>query len=555
MRMIVDPITRIEGHLRIEVELDGNNTIKDAWSSITLWRGIETILKGRDPRDAPLMVQRFCGVCTYVHYEASIMAVEDAMGVKPPTNARLVRNLIHAALYMTDHVMHFYHLHGLDWVDITKAIVADPEKAVALAKKYSDNPYNCSATHYKAVQNRLKKYVESGRLGPFANAYWGNPSFKLSPEANLVIVSHYLDALQLSKIGGQMMAIFGGKNPHPQTLVAGGITSVMDTLDAGRIAEYLFKYKELKNFIETAYLPDVLLAAGTYKDEGLAGVGAGVKNYLCYGGMPLDDEYTKTLLPKGIIIGGDIAKPLPLDESKIAEDSTHSWYKSEQPLHPYVGSTEPEYTGLDAKGNVKGDEKYTWCKAPNYDGKPFEVGPLARMVLGYAQGDERIKPLIDNTLKATGLPATVLFSTLGRTAARLLETKLVADHAEVWVNELVANIKAGDTRTWTRCAVPKSGKGRGLTEPPRGALGHWVVIEDHVIKNYQAIVPSTWNCAPRNKDGKRGPYEEALIGTKLANPDQPLEILRTIHSFDPCMACAVHIIRPDTDEIKKFRVL
>ncbi len=555
MRMIVDPITRIEGHLRIEVELDGNNTIKDAWSSITLWRGIETILKGRDPRDAPLMVQRFCGVCTYVHYEASIMAVEDAMGVKPPTNARLVRNLIHAALYMTDHVMHFYHLHGLDWVDITKAIVADPEKAVALARQYSDNPYNCSATHYKAVQNRLKKYVESGRLGPFANAYWGNPSFKLSPEANLVIVSHYLDALQLSKLGAQMMAIFGGKNPHPQTLVAGGITSVMDVLDADRIAEYLFKYKEFKNFIETAYLPDVLLAAGTYKDEGLAGVGAGVKSYLCYGGFPLDDEYTKTLLPKGLVIGGDISKALPLDESKIAEDSTHSWYKGDQPLHPYVGSTEPEYTGLDAKGNVKGDEKYTWCKAPNYDGKPFEVGPLARMVVGYAQGDERIKPLIDNTLKATGLPATVLFSTLGRTAARLLETKLVADHAEVWVGELVANIKAGDTRTWTRCAVPKSGKGRGLTEPPRGALGHWVVIEDHVIKNYQAIVPSTWNCAPRNKDGKRGPYEESLIGTKLANPDQPLEILRTIHSFDPCMACAVHIIRPDTDEIKKFRVL
>ncbi len=555
MRMIVDPITRIEGHLRIEVELDGNNTVKDAWSSITLWRGIETILKGRDPRDAPLMVQRFCGVCTYVHYEASIMAVEDAMGVKPPTNARLVRNLIHAALYMTDHVMHFYHLHGLDWVDITKALAADPDKAVALAKQYSDNTYNCSATHYKAVQNRLKKYVESGRLGPFANAYWGNPSFKLSPEANLIITSHYLDALQLSKIGAQMMAIFGGKNPHPQTLVAGGVTSVMDVLDAGRIGEYLFKYKELKNFIETAYMPDVLLAAGFYKDEGLAGVGAGVKNYLCYGGMPLDDSYTKTLLPKGIIIGGDISKPLPLDEDKIAEDSTHSWYKSDQPLHPYVGTTDPEYTGLDAKGNVKGGEKYTWCKAPNYDGQPFEVGPLARMVLGYAQGDERIKPLVDNTLKATGLPATVLFSTLGRTAARLLETKLVADYAEVWVGELVANIKAGDTRTWTRCAVPKSGRGRGMTEPPRGALGHWVVIEDHLIKNYQAIVPSTWNCAPRNKDGKRGPYEESLIGTKLANPDQPLEILRTIHSFDPCMACAVHIIRPDTDEIKKFRVL
>jgi quinone-reactive Ni/Fe-hydrogenase large subunit len=555
MRMIVDPITRIEGHLRIEVELDDNNTIKDAWSSITLWRGIETILKGRDPRDAPLMVQRFCGVCTYVHYEASILAVEDAMGIKPPTNARLVRNLIHASQYMTDHVMHFYHLHGLDWVDITKAIVADPEKAVALAKQYSDNPYNCSATHYKAVQNRLKKYVESGRLGPFANAYWGNPSFKLSPEANLIVVSHYLDALQVSKVGAQMMAIFGGKNPHPQTLVAGGITCVMDMLDAHRIAEFLFKHKELKNFIETAYMPDVVMAAGSYKDEGLAGVGGGVKNYLCYGGLPLDDLWTKTLMPRGVILGGDIAKPMALDEAKITEDVTHAWYKGEAPLHPYVGTTDPEYTGLDKNGNVKGNEKYTWGKAPAYDGQPFEVGPLARMVLGYAQGDERIKPLVENTLKATGLPASVLFSTLGRTAARLLETKLVADYTEVWANELIANIKGGDTRTWTRCAVPKQGKGRGMTEVPRGALGHWVVIEDHVIKNYQAIVPSTWNSAPRNKDGKRGPYEESLIGTKLANPDQPLEILRTIHSFDPCMACAVHIIRPDSDEIKKFRVL
>ena len=554
-RIIIDPITRIEGHLRIEVELDDNNVVKDAWSSITLWRGIETILKGRDPRDAPLMVQRFCGVCTYVHYEASILACEDAFGVRPPTNARLVRNLIHASLYMTDHIMHFYHLHGLDWVDITKALSADPAKAVALAKTYSDNPYNCSETHYKAVQKRLAKYVESGRLGPFANAYWGNSSYKLSPEANLIIVSHYLDALQVSKVGAQMMAIFGGKNPHPQTLVAGGITSVMDMLDAHRIGEYLFRFKELKNFIETAYLPDVVMAAGSYKDEGLAGVGAGVKNYLCYGGFPLDDNWDKTLLPKGVIVGGDIKNPTELDESKIAEDATHAWYKGDKPLHPYVGETNPDYTGLDGNGNVKGGEKYTWGKAPAYDGQPFEVGPLARMVLGYAQGHEQIKPLVDNTLKATGLPASVLFSTLGRTAARALETKLIADNTEAFINELLANIKGGDTRTWTRCSVPKSGKGRGMVEVPRGALGHWLVIEDHVISNYQAIVPSTWNSAPRNKDGKRGPYEESLIGTKLAKADQPLEILRTIHSFDPCMACAVHIIRPGTQEIKQYRVL
>jgi len=552
-RIVVDPITRIEGHLRIEVEVDDNNVIQDAWSSITLWRGIETILKGRDPRDAGLIVQRFCGVCTYSHYEASIMACEDAFGVTPPPNARLVRNLIKSSQYITDHIMHFYHLHGLDWVDIVSALSADPRKAVELAKGYHENPYNCSETNYRAVQKRLTKFVKSGRLGPFANAYWGNPSFKLSPEANLVIVSHYLDALKVSKLGAQMMAIFGGKNPHPQSLVVGGITCV-DDLNANRIGQYLFRFKEIRNFMETAYIPDVLIAAGAYKDEGAAGIGAGVKNYLSYGGFPLDDNWQNTLLPRGVVVGGDIANPKDLDESKITEGVKHSWYKGEESLHPFKGKTEPEYTGYDSKGNVKGDEKYTWCKAPSYDGLPYEVGPLARFIVGYAQGHKEIKNLVDSTLKATGLPVGVLFSTLGRTAARALETKLIADRTEGWVNELIANLKAGDTRSWTRCDVPQKGQGRGMNEVPRGALGHWINIDNKVIENYQAIVPSTWNAAPKDKAGKRGPYEEALIGTKLSNIDQPLEIIRTIHSFDPCMACAVHIIDPRTKEIKKFKV-
>ena len=553
-RIIVDPITRIEGHLRIEVEVDNSNVITDAWSSITLWRGIETILKGRDPRDAGLMVQRFCGVCTYAHYEASILACEDAFKVKPPPNARIIRNLINGAQYLYDHIMHFYHLHGLDWVDIVSALSADPKKAVEMAKGLSANPYNCSETHYKAVQQRLTKFVKSGRLGPFANAYWGNPSYKLPPEANLIITSHYLDALQVSKLGAQMMAIFGGKNPHPQTLVVGGVTCVMDALDAARLGEYLFRLKELKNFVETAYIPDVLLAATYYKGEGLAGTGGGVKNYLAYGGFPLDDDWNNLLFPRGLVKDRDLSKTLKLDETKITEEATHSWYKGSEPLHPYKGTTDPDYTGYDKTGNVKGDGKYSWCKAPRYDSQPYEVGPLARFIVAYAQGHKEIKPLVDQTLKATGLPATVLFSTLGRTAARALETKYVGDHIEGWVNELVKNIKAGDTRTWTRCDVPDKGEGRGLTEPPRGALGHWIRIENKVIANYQAVVPSTWNCSPRDKAGKRGPYEESLIGTKLANVDQPLEILRTIHSFDPCMACAVHIIDPRTDKIREFRV-
>ncbi len=554
-RIIVDPITRIEGHLRIEVEVDSNNTITDAWSSITLWRGIETILKGRDPRDAGLMVQRFCGVCTYSHYEASILACEDAFGVRPPANARLVRNLINAAQYLTDHVMHFYHLHGLDWVDIVSALSADPDKAVALARQYSDNPFNCSASGYKAVQARLKKFVESGRLGPFANAYWGNPSFKMTPEANLVVVSHYLDALAVSKVGAQMMAILGGKNPHPQSLVVGGVTCVMDTLDASRIGEYKFRFNEIRDFVERAYLPDVLLAASFYKDEGISGIGGGVKNYLSYGGFPLDDNWNSTLLPRGVVKNRDIANPLDLDEDKITEEATHAWYKDSDALHPYDGKTEPEYTGFDAKGNVKGDEKYTWCKAPRYDGEPYEVGPLARFIVGYAQGHKEIKALVDSTLSATGLPVTALFSTLGRTAARALETKLIADNTERWIGEIIENIKGGDTRTWTRCDVPSQGQGRGMTEVPRGALGHWIKIKDKVIENYQAVVPSTWNSSPRDKAGRRGPYEESLIGTKLADIEQPLEIIRTIHSFDPCMACAVHIIDPKTDKVRKFKIL
>ncbi|MDA8123619.1 MAG: nickel-dependent hydrogenase large subunit [Deltaproteobacteria bacterium] len=553
-RIIVDPITRIEGHLRIEVEVDEQNVIRDAWSSITLWRGIETILKGRDPRDAGLMTQRFCGVCTYAHYEAAILACEDAFKVKPPANARIVRNLINGAQYLTDHIMHFYHLHGLDWVDVVSALKADPKKAVDLAKAYSNNPFNCSETHYKAVQERLTKFVQSGRLGPFANAYWGNPSFKLPPEANLVIVSHYLDALQISKIGAQMMAIFGGKNPHPQTLVVGGISSVMDLLATHRLAEYLFRLKEVMAFVETAYLPDVLIAATYYKGEGLQGIGGGVKNYLAYGGFPLDDDWQKLLFPRGVVKNRDLAKSLALDEAKITEEVTHAWYKASGSQHPYQGTTEPEYTGYDKEGHLKGNEKYTWCKAPRYENEPYEVGPLARFLVAYSQGHKEIKGLVDSTLKATGLPATVLFSTLGRTAARALETKYVGDHIAGWVNELVANIKAGDTRTWTRCDVPDKGEGRGMTEPPRGALGHWLRIENKVIANYQAVVPSTWNCSPRDKAGKRGPYEQSLIGTKLAKVDQPLEILRTIHSFDPCMACAVHIIDPKSDTIRQFKV-
>lgn len=554
-RIIVDPITRIEGHLRIEVELDGSNVVRDAWSSITLWRGMEIILKGRNPLDAPLYVQRFCGVCTLVHYEASVLACENAFGVTPPPNARIIRNLMSGAWYLGDHIMHFYHLHGLDWVDVVSALKADPKKAVDLARQYSPNPYNCSESHYRAVQQRLTNFVKSGRLGPFANAYWGNPSYKLPPEANLVILSHYLDALPVSRLCGQMQAIFGAKNPHPQTFVVGGVTSVMDLLDPYRLGQFLYRLKQVQNFIDTAYIPDVLLAAAYYRGEGVAGIGSGVKNYLAYGGFPLDDGWKSTLFPRGVVRERDLSAPLVLDEDRITEEVTHSWYKGDTPQHPFVGETVPHYTGYDSNGYLQGDGKYSWCKAPRYQGEPHEVGPLARMLVGYSVGAKEIKELVDSTLKSANLPATALFSTLGRTAARAIETKYAADRMEGWVNELVANVKAGDIRTATNFTMPgKAVQGRGMTDPPRGALGHWLRVKDGVIENYQAVVPSTWNCSPRDAAGKRGPYEESLIGTRLAKADQPLEILRTIHSFDPCMACAVHVIDPQTNEVRKYRV-
>ncbi|MEW5802699.1 MAG: nickel-dependent hydrogenase large subunit [bacterium] len=553
-RIIVDPITRIEGHLRIEVEVDADNRIVDAWSSATLWRGFELILKGRDPRDAGLITQRFCGVCTYSHYEAATLAVENAIGVVPPKNARLIRNLIKGAQYLHDKIVHFYHLHGLDWVDLVSALSANPSGAVDLARSICENPYNCSASHYAEVQKRLTAFVQSGRLGPFAHAYWGNESYKLSPEANLVIASHYLDALSVQRVAAQMMAIFGGKNPHPQSLVVGGVTSVMDALDAHRLGEYLYRLKEVKNFIETAYFPDVLLAAQFYKGEGAANIGAGVKNYLSYGGFPLDDHWQETLFPRGVVWGGNLSQAHDIDEEKIKEEVTHSWYEGNSSRHPSEGETKPHYTGFDEQGNLKGNEKYSWVKAPRYNGKPMEVGPLARMLVGYARGNTKIRELVNGVLSAADIPAQALFSTLGRTAARCLEAKLVADQVAGWVYELVGNIKGGDQRTWTRCDIPKSAQGRGMSEAPRGALGHWVRIENKAIANYQAIVPSTWNASPRDEQGQRGPYEEALIGTRLANIDQPLEIIRTIHSFDPCLACAVHIIDPRKNEIKRFKI-
>ncbi len=556
-RKIIDPITRIEGHLRIEVELDGNRVV-DAWSSGMMFRGIETILRHRDPRDAPLLTQRICGVCTHVHYDASIWAVENALQIKPPPAARIVRNLLLGTQLVQDHIIHFYHLHGLDWVDIVSALSADPRKARDLAHEFADDPWNADSKHLAAVQARLQAFVKSGQLGPFANGYWGNPSYRLPPEANLLIASHYLDALEVQRLGGQVLAILGGKEPHTQTLVVGGVTCVEDLLNPKRIGDVLFRIRKLAEFVRRAYIPDVLLAGTFYAEEGLKGYGGGLKNYLAYGAYPLSDDLDRNnlFMPHGVILNRDLSKVYDLDPSKITEYVTHSWYRypdESKGVPPSQGITEVQYTGLRPDGHVDGDGKYSWLKAPRYDDQPMEVGPLARVLVAYARGVPEVKALVDGTLKRLGAPATILFSTLGRTAARALETQWMADTLPKWVEELVAVLKT-DQRTFTPYTMPKEAVGFGLTEAPRGALGHWIRIENGRIANYQCVVPSTWNAGPRDAKGNRGAYEESLVGLELADPDQPLEIVRTIHSFDPCIACAVHVIRP-SGETRVYRVI
>jgi len=566
--IVVDPITRIEGHLRIEAVIDDNNTIVDAYSSSTMFRGIETILKGRDPRDCGLLAMRICGVCTGTHYQRSIEAVEHAFGITIPKNARLVRNLIQGSLYLHDHVVHFYHLHALDWVDIVSALKADPKKAAVEARKWAkiagEDPWTDSVKEFAEVQARVAKFVKQGRLGIFGNGYWGNKHYKLTPEQNLIGVTHYLQALDMQRDAAKMMAIFGGKNPHPQSIVVGGVTCVQDIQNPARIALFKDLLMRFRKFIKQAYLPDVYMAGTMYADEALDGTGGGLKSYMGYGDFRLDDTgfYNAALLfPSGVVLNGDLSTVYDFDPEKIAEDVTHSWYKGDKPLHPFDGMTEPEYTGFGKKENgiayLDTKNKYSWVKSPIYDDKRIEVGPLARMIVGVARGDKRISEYVTKFLKNGNLPTKVLFSTVGRTAARAIETELMADVMVEWADELAKNAASGDLSTWTEFdfnKVSKNAKGYGLAEAPRGALGHWVRIENGLVANYQAVVPSTWNAAPRDYKERMGAYEASLIGTKVADPEQPLEILRTIHSFDPCIACAVHIVDTKGKELGVYKV-
>ena len=574
-RNVVDPITRIEGHLRNEADLDDEGVITRASSSGTMVRGIEIVLRNRDPREAWAFAQRICGVCTLVHGMASVRAVEDALKYEIPRNAQLIRNLMIGQQFVHDHVMHFYHLHALDWVDVVSALKADPKQTSALAQSISG--YARSSPGYFAdVQARVKKFVEQGQLGIFANGYWGHPAYKLPPEANLMAVAHYLDALVWQREVAKLHTIFGGRNPHPNLLVGGSPAAISVHSPSGEVAPAHFRGGEaatatnvlglqqvgdlirlMKSFVDEVYLPDTLAIAGFYKDW--AKLGEGVGNFLCYGDLP-----TKTMadvdtffFPRGVILNRDLSTIHPVDlhaEGEIEEYVSHSWYQytggQDKGLHPYAGETTLHYTGPKPPyKNLDVEKGYSWLKSPRWKGQPVEVGPLARVLMMVAKGNPQAKELVGVALKTLDVPIEALYSTLGRVAARTLESKLIVDVMQGWYDELMSNIAKGDVKThndrlWHPSTWPREARGAGFMEAPRGALGHWVVIRDQKIANYQAVVPSTWNAGPRDAKGQEGPYEAALKGTKLAVRDQPLEILRTIHSFDPCLACAVHVRGP-----------
>lgn len=571
-RVIVDPVTRIEGHLRIEAETDSQGVITRASSAGTMVRGLEIILRGRDPRDAWAFAQRICGVCTLVHGIASVRAVESALAIEVPANAQLIRNLMIAAQFVHDHVMHFYHLHALDWVDVISALQADPKASSALAQSISGYPRS-SPGYFSDVQKKLKNFVDAGQLGIFANGYWGHPAYRLPPEANLLALAHYLDALAWQRDVVKLHTVFGGKNPHPNFLV-GGVPCAISVGGDGATAVNMAGLQQVQNvieqmrrFVDQVYLPDTLAIAGFYKDWFAQGEGVG--NFMSYGDFPEkgSSDPASYLIPAGVILDRDLTRIHPVDfhaDGEIQEFVAHSWYDysagKDHGLHPYQGETTLNYSGPKPPYNqLDLEQSYSWLKSPRWKGHPVEVGPLARVLMLYARGHQQTRELVDFALKKLDAPVSALYSTLGRTAARTLETKIIVDAMQGWYEQLIANIKAGDLKThndarWDPATWPKSARGVGTTEAPRGALAHWIVIEDGKIANYQAVVPSTWNAGPRDPQGNAGPYEAGLKGHRLHDAKQPIEILRTIHSFDPCIACAVHITDPDGEELVQVKV-
>ncbi len=498
-RVVIDPITRIEGHLRIEVELDANNVINKAWASSTLFRGLEIIMKGRTPYDVGLLMQRICGVCTSSHYLCGTLAVEDAINAQVPLNAKYIRSLILTTLQMHDHIVHFYILHGLDWIDVVSALSADPAKAAKEAMKYSATPIAAGEGDLRAAQEKVQGLVNTGKLGPFANAYWGNKTYKFTPEQNLIGLSHYLKALEIQRIAAESMAVWGGKNPHPQSIVVGGVTCVRDMLDPARLQEFKQKYVHVAEFIERAYQADILMAAAAYGKEPSVLGGCNVDTFMCSESILLSPD--DHLFVGGVIRNKDLAKAENIDLNLIAEDVTHSWYDANKPQHPYDGTTIPEHTPFIERDTIVGKRptineagKYSWVKSPRYNGEPVEVDSLATMVVNYAKGNPRVTTIVNEFLQQTGLPAGALFTTLGRTAARMLHTLTISRHGLETFESMVTNLNSDQTTYIEPTIDPKKEyKGVGIIEAPRGFLSHWLRIKDAKVENYQAVVPTTWN--------------------------------------------------------------
>lgn len=557
-RVVVDPVTRIEGHLRIEAVVE-NGVITDAYSAGTMVRGLEKILIGRDPRDAWAITERVCGVCTTVHALASVRAVEDALGIAVPPTAELIRNIMMATLYVQDHVVHFYHLHALDWVDVVNALKADPKKASELASSFSKWDKNTPA-YFSAVQDKIKAFAASG-LGIFANGYWGHSAYKLPPEVNLIGVAHYLDALEWQKEIVKIHAVFGGKNPHPNYLVGGAPCSIdteeVSAINSERLNLVSRLISQADEFVNQVYIPDLLAVASFYKDW--AKYGGGLKNYLCYGeypthgfGHPESFKYAR-----GAVLNRDLSTVHPVnprDAQEIKEYIAHSWYSYDGGdgigVHPWSGETKIKYTGPKPPfESLAGYDKYSFLKTPRWKENPMEVGPLARLIVSYAAGHADVKEVVGQVLGRLNVPVEALFSTLGRTAARGVDTALAMIYLKDFFGQLMERVKIHEVSTfngerWEPKTWPMDAEGVGLVEAPRGSLAHWVKIHDGKIDNYQLVVPTTWNGSPRDAKNQRSSFEESLIGTPVANIQQPLEILRTIHSFDPCLACAVHLYDP-----------
>jgi ferredoxin hydrogenase large subunit len=542
-RLIVDPVTRIEGHLKIEVELE-NDKVKNAWVSTQLFRGLEPILKGRPPEDAPLFTQRACGVCTNTHALTSIRAIEDALGLKVPPLAQLIRHLILSALIVHDHLVHFYHLHGLDWIDMAAATTADPIKAAKLVGQTSargDDPADLFI-----VQKKLKDFVASGQLGWLENAYFlgGNEAYRMTPEENLIMAAHYLEGLRIQLELGRAMALFAGKNPHAQSMVVGGVTCYQ-SLKPEIIDHFRAIQVKTREFVENARMPDIRLMTKRFPEALAYGK---TSNFFDFADFHDPVSGKDPYFSSGVLWGNDLGKHDKLDMNLIDEHVARSWYKGDQVLKPYDGVTEPNYTSYDDK------EKYSWSKAPRYKGEPMETGPLARRAIAYAAKEKETRTMLDDYFKGAGMKPEQLFSTMGRTICRVVETTMLIRRMGGWIDDTEKRIVKGDTDIYKPWKMVDAGKGVGTCCVTRGGLSHWIRIKGGMIENFQLVVPSTWNLGPRCEKDKLSPAEQSLINCPCPDPARPVEILRTIHSFDPCIACSVHLVDNRSGGILKFKV-